>query len=78
MDDWQIKENKLERNFEFKDFNEALNFVNKVGELAEEDQHHPDILLHSYNKVHITLTTHDKGSKVTEKDLKLAKKIDEI
>ncbi|MFT4311483.1 MAG: 4a-hydroxytetrahydrobiopterin dehydratase [Candidatus Woesearchaeota archaeon] len=78
MNDWQMKENKLERNYEFEDFNEALEFVNKVGGLAEEEGHHPDILLYGYNKVKITLTTHDKGFKVTEKDLKLAKKIDEI
>lgn len=78
MNDWKMIENKLEKSFEFEDFVSALDFTNKVGELAEEQSHHPDILIHSYNKVKITLTTHDKGFKVTEKDLLLAKEIDSL
>lgn len=78
MNDWKMIENKLEKSFEFEDFVSALDFTNKVGKLAEEQSHHPDILIHSYNKVKITLTTHDKGFKVTEKDLLLAKEIDSL
>jgi len=61
--DWEIVENemKLEKKFKFKDFKEALAFVNKVGEIAERENHHPNIYLYSWNKVKITLTTHAIG-----------------
>ncbi|MEE9450493.1 MAG: 4a-hydroxytetrahydrobiopterin dehydratase [Ignavibacteriaceae bacterium] len=74
---WQFHNNEIGKEFQFKDFPEALSFVNKVGEFAEEMNHHPDIFLHSWNKVNITLSTHDKGG-VTEKDFQLAKKINEL
>lgn len=77
MKKWNENEvGKLERLFEFKNFSEALQFVNQVGEIAESNNHHPDILLHDYKKVTITLFTHDENS-VTEKDLKLAELIEE-
>jgi 4a-hydroxytetrahydrobiopterin dehydratase len=75
--DWKTGNDKLEREFIFSDFRNALRFVNKVGELAEEMNHHPDILLFGYKKVKITLTTHSEG-KVTRKDYELAGKIDLI
>ena len=78
MDNWTEKDNKLERGFEFSDFKSALDFVNKVGALAEGANHHPDILMHDYKKVLITLTTHSEGSMVTEKDRELASSINEI
>lgn len=57
--DWTvIEERKIEKHFKFKDFVEALAFVNKVGEIAETEQHHPNINLHGWNKVTITLFTH--------------------
>jgi len=74
---WSFKENQIGKEFQFKDFSEALNFVNKVGEFAEELNHHPDIFLHSWNKVNITVSTHDKGG-VTESDFQLAKKINDL
>lgn len=77
MSHWTEEENKLIRHFEFKNFNEALDFVNKVGVLAENMQHHPDILLHGYKNVSITLTTHDAGG-VTDKDHKLAELIEKL
>lgn len=67
---------KIVKEFSFKDFNEALEFVNKVAELSEEMNHHPEINW-NYNKVKITLVTHDEG-RVTGKDTELAKKIDGI
>ena len=73
--DWHGND-KIVKEFSFKDFNEALDFVNKVAQLSEEMNHHPEINW-NYNKVKITLVTHDKG-RVTEKDTDLAKKIDEI
>jgi 4a-hydroxytetrahydrobiopterin dehydratase len=73
---WQEENKSLVKEFSFSDFSEALTFVNKVGELAEAANHHPDIHL-GWGKVVISLTTHDEGS-VTEKDRQLAKEIDEI
>lgn len=75
--DWTTANNKLSREFTFQNFKEALAFVNQVGEQAEAMDHHPDILIHSYKKVLITLTTHNKGG-ITEKDHELASKIDSI
>lgn len=63
---------------ELDDFAAALRFVNAVGALAEERDHHPDILLHGWNKVRLTLATHDAGSTVTDADRALAAAIDEI
>lgn len=73
---WQEENNSLRREFTFPDFKSALAFVNKVGELAEAANHHPDIAL-GWGKVIITLTTHREG-KVTSKDHDLATKIDAI
>ncbi len=75
--DWKIKKNLLTKEFEFNNFVQAVKFVNKIMVVAQKANHHPDILIHSYSKVKIILTTHDK-KKVTEKDYSLAKKIDEI
>ena len=77
--DWEIINNgtAIEKEFVFKDFKEALNFINKVGEIAEQENHHPDILLYSYKKVKITISTHAiKG--LSENDFILASKIDKI
>ena len=77
MSDWQKKANKLDRTFLFKDFESAMKFVNKVADLAEAENHHPDIFI-SYNKVAMMLCTHDAGYKITEKDRKIAIGIDKI
>lgn len=77
MANWTEVKHQLIKEFTFHDFKEALNFVNQVGELAEAMNHHPDIFLHDYKKVRLTLTTHSVGD-VTDKDYKLSKKIDEI
>ena len=68
----------LQKTWRFRDFNEALAFANKVGAVAEELQHHPDICIRNYNQVVVSTTTNDKGSTLTEKDYALAKRIDEI
>ena len=52
----------LIRDYEFKDFAAAMAFVNQVADAAEEANHHPDILVHGWNKVRLTLTTHSEGS----------------
>lgn len=72
---WEEKNNTLVKEFTFKDFKEAFAFMTKVAELAETAKHHPD-WSNSYNKVVISLSTHDAGSRVTEKDRNLAEKID--
>lgn len=76
---WQAYDNftKIRRDFEFKNFKDALDFVNKVGELAEEEGHHPNIYLHSYKYVRIELWTHKIGG-LHENDFILAAKIDKI
>ena len=74
---WQEKNDSLYKKFEFKDFNEAFEFMTKVGQLVEEIQHHPT-WTNTYNKVEIWLSTHDAGNKVTKKDKELAASIDEI
>jgi 4a-hydroxytetrahydrobiopterin dehydratase len=74
---WQEKNNALYRKFEFKDFSEAFAFMTRVALEAEKMDHHPD-WSNAYNKVEISLSTHSAGDVVTEKDRKLAKKIDEL
>ncbi len=77
MAGWQIFDGKLTKEFIFSGFNQALDFVNRVGELSESVNHHPDIFLHSYKKVRITLFTHSEN-RISEKDHQLAEKIDAI
>jgi 4a-hydroxytetrahydrobiopterin dehydratase len=73
---WTRMGNAISRTWEFEDFPQALAFINKVGELAEGMNHHPDIY-NSWNKVTLTLTTHDRGG-LTALDFELAKKIDAL
>jgi len=76
--DWNVVDNKMiERLYKFKDFAQALEFINKVGAVAESEGHHPDIFLHGWNKVKITLWTHAIGG-LSINDFIIAKKIDEI
>ncbi len=74
---WKLVGNSIEKEFKFKDFKEALDFVNKVGEIAEDEGHHPDILLHGWNKVKLTLTTHAING-LSENDFIIAAKIGEL
>ena len=74
---WKEKDGCLIREFEFKDFNEAFDFIKKVALIAQELNHHPE-WQNDYNKVWIKLTTKDAGSKVTELDLLFSDKINAI
>tara|TARA_B100001057_G_scaffold77507_2_gene72423 strand:- start:36929 stop:37159 length:231 start_codon:yes stop_codon:yes gene_type:complete len=74
---WIESDNKLKREFKFKDFNEAISFINRIAVVSEKYNHHPEIY-NVYNKVIISLCTHDQGSVITDKDYDLAKKIDDI
>ena len=77
MAGWTQDGDALVRDFKHRDFAAAIAFVNKVAELAEEANHHPDILVHGWNKVRLTLSTHSEG-RVTEKDHALAQRIDAL
>ena len=73
--DWVVRDQKvLEKEYRFKNFKEALAFVNKVGALAEEEGHHPDMQLFGWNKVKLSLTTHSIGG-LSENDFILASKV---
>ncbi|WP_245602515.1 4a-hydroxytetrahydrobiopterin dehydratase [Solirubrobacter soli] len=74
---WREEDESLIRDYEFKDFAAAMAFVNQVADAAEEANHHPDILVHGWNKVRLTLTTHSEG-KLTENDRAMAARIDAI
>jgi len=78
LHDWQLIDNatKIAKNFTFKNFREALNFVNKVGNIAENEGHHPDIYF-TWGKCNITIYTH-KIKGLHENDFILAKEIDKI
>jgi 4a-hydroxytetrahydrobiopterin dehydratase len=76
VDAWQAREGKsIEREWRFKDFAAAITFVDRVAEIAEAANHHPDILLHGWNKVRLTLSTHSQGG-LTEADFRVAGEID--
>jgi len=73
---WKIENGELVRTLIFKDFLEAIQFVNGVASLAEAAGHHPDIDIR-YNKVHLALMTHDAG-RLTTKDFDLAAHVDQL
>ena len=74
----KVNENVLQKTWKFLNFKEALDFVNRVGKIAEDLQHHPDICIKNYNQVVIETTTHDGGNILTEKDYTLVEKIDNL
>lgn len=74
---WQEADNSLYRKFTFKDFNEAFAFMTRVALVAEKMNHHPK-WTNVWNTVEVWLSTHDAGDVVTERDRKLADKIDAI
>ncbi|MEL7472414.1 MAG: 4a-hydroxytetrahydrobiopterin dehydratase [Planctomycetota bacterium] len=76
MPEWSEVSGEIQRTYEFDDFRASMAFVEKVADLAEEAQHHPDILIR-YNRVMLTLSTHDAGG-LTVKDFDLASRCDEL
>ena len=74
---WQEKDNTLYRKFEFADFSEAFAFMTRVALIAEKMDHHPK-WTNVWNTVELWLSTHDAGDVVTDRDRKLAEKIDKI
>jgi 4a-hydroxytetrahydrobiopterin dehydratase len=77
MSEWREEGQELVRDVEFDDFAGALAYVNRVGEVAEEANHHPDILIHGWNKVRLILSTHSEG-RITDADHAMAARIDGI
>ena len=74
--EWTCKNNVLSKTFEFCSYLDGIDFVNTIANIAEQENHHPDINI-GYCKVTIFLTTHDAGE-LTDKDYKLAKIIDDL
>jgi 4a-hydroxytetrahydrobiopterin dehydratase len=73
---WDHEKKHIERVFEFDDFSQAIEFVNGVAEIAEEDDHHPEIDIR-YSKVSVRLSTHSEGG-LTDLDFEVAEKIDTL
>ncbi|HXQ00936.1 MAG TPA: 4a-hydroxytetrahydrobiopterin dehydratase [Solirubrobacteraceae bacterium] len=73
--EWRREGQAIVRELKFADFAEAVAFVNRVAEAAEAANHHPDILLHGWNKVRLQLSTHSEGG-LTGADFELARRID--
>ncbi|MGB8167149.1 MAG: 4a-hydroxytetrahydrobiopterin dehydratase [Chthoniobacteraceae bacterium] len=76
LPEWELEKKHIERLFEFDDFSQAIEFVNGVAEIAEEEDHHPEIDIR-YNKVKVALSTHSEGG-ITDLDFELAEKIDTL
>jgi 4a-hydroxytetrahydrobiopterin dehydratase len=77
MNYWKEIDGKLTREYSLSDFKSCLNFVNKIATIAEELNHHPDILIHSFNKVKISSYTHSQN-RISDKDFVLCQRINEI
>jgi 4a-hydroxytetrahydrobiopterin dehydratase len=73
---WSKRAQTISRTFKFTDFLNSIAFVNRIAKCAQKINHHPDIDIR-FNKVTLTLTTHDEGG-ITEKDFSLAKQCDEV
>ena len=72
---WTLVNDKIEKNYKFANFRQAIEFIDKIADVAEAENHHPDVLLWNWNNVKLTLTTHAvKG--LSENDFILASKID--
>lgn len=74
---WRIVAGKLQREFQFTNFMETIAFVNKVAEVSEKMNHHPDLLVHSYKKLKMEVWTHEAHS-TTNKDYELADQVENL
>jgi 4a-hydroxytetrahydrobiopterin dehydratase len=73
--EWHRDGDEIVREWQLEDFAEAMSFVNRIAEAAEETNHHPDILVHGWNKVRLSLTNHAAGGP-TDADFEMAQRID--
>ncbi|HXX86916.1 MAG TPA: 4a-hydroxytetrahydrobiopterin dehydratase [Candidatus Acidoferrum sp.] len=77
VEGWKLVNDSIEKNYKFSNFKQAIEFINKVAEVADSENHHPDILLWNWNNVKLTITTHAvKG--LSNKDFVLAAHFDQI
>ena len=74
---WERERDEIVREWRFENFAEAVAFINRVAEVAEDANHHPDILLHGWNKVRLSLTNHSAGG-LTETDFAVATRFDKL
>jgi 4a-hydroxytetrahydrobiopterin dehydratase len=74
---WLREDDQIVRDVEFGDFKEAMTFANRVADAAEAANHHPDILVHGWNKVRLSVTNHSAGG-LTPADFDLARTIDDL
>jgi 4a-hydroxytetrahydrobiopterin dehydratase len=74
---WEREGDEIVREWRFEDFAEAIEFVNRVAETAEEANHHPDIFVHGWNKVRLSLTNHSAGG-LTDTDFQMANRFDAL
>ena len=74
---WEREGDEIVREWRFENFAEAIAFVNRVADVAEEANHHPDIFVHGWNKVRLALTNHSAGG-LTEVDFKMARRFDDL
>jgi 4a-hydroxytetrahydrobiopterin dehydratase len=75
--EWRREGETIVRDLQFADFAQAMVFVNRVAELAEQANHHPDMLVHGWNKVRLELSTHSQGG-LTDADFALAAEVDRV
>jgi 4a-hydroxytetrahydrobiopterin dehydratase len=76
LKDWTLERTAITRRFKFKDFRGAVDFLDRITAVADEQNHHPDVAIH-WNEVTLTLWTHASGG-LTERDFRLAKTIDQM
>ncbi len=74
---WEVAGSDIVKEYKFADFAAAMAFVDRVAEAAEDANHHPDILVHGWNKVRLILSTHSVGG-LTQADLDMASRLDEV
>src|SRR5699024_183371 len=77
LNGWSYADDKLQKEYEFENFRQAIAFITRISFEAEEQVHHPQIF-NVYSTLRVALNTHDAGDKVTEKDVKLAKTIETL
>ncbi|BDG09347.1 4a-hydroxytetrahydrobiopterin dehydratase [Anaeromyxobacter paludicola] len=77
LDGWSLRDGKLWKQLRFRDFREAIRFVDAAAEVAEAEGHHPDLSLHDYRLLDVTLSTHAIGG-LSENDFILAAKLDAL
>lgn len=77
LSNWHREGDEIIREFKFDNFKRAVEFVNRVADQAEALNHHPDIFIHDWNQVRLSVTTHDAGG-LTEKDFNLAEHVNRL